>query len=104
MIGKLNQRATIQAKTSSSDGGGGFDGGWSDVATVWVFVESVGARNVFGPDRNEQRNRYRLTLRRNTLIEAGHRILIGGRSMTIENVIDEGANAPFMTLLCEEMS
>jgi SPP1 family predicted phage head-tail adaptor len=103
MIGSLNQRAVIAAKTSSSDGGGGFDDGWATVATAWVRIEPQGAREVFGPERNESRNRYRLTLRRNADIRAGQRVGIGARAMTIENVIDPGPNAQIMTLLCEEI-
>ena len=103
MIGLLNQRATIAAKTASSDGGGGFDDGWTTVGTAWVRIEPQGASEVFGPERSESRNRYRLTLRRNADIEAGHRVNIGARWMTIQNVIDEGPNAQIMTLLCEEI-
>jgi len=103
VIGALNQRATIAVKTASSDGGGGFDDGWATIATAWVRIEPNGASEVFGPERSESRNRYRLTLRRNVDIEAGHRVSLGARTMTIQNVIDEGPNAQIMTLLCEEI-
>jgi SPP1 family predicted phage head-tail adaptor len=103
VIGSLNQRATIAAKTFASDGGGGFDDGWATVATVWVRVEPKTGNDVFGPDRKEAQTRLRLTLRRNTVIAPGQRIAIGSRALTIRNVIDEGPQAQMMTLLCEEM-
>jgi SPP1 family predicted phage head-tail adaptor len=102
MIGSLNQRATIAAKTAVSDGGGGFADGWSTIATVWVRVEPAGGKDVFGPNRNESQTRYRLVLRRNAAIAAGQRVSIGTRSFTITAVLDEGPQAQTMTLLCEE--
>ncbi len=101
MIGALNQRATILAKTAVSDGGGGFEDGWSAIATAWVRIEPRSGTQVFGPDRNEQQVRHRLTLRRNEDIVAGQRVNVGARWFTIESVLDEGPNAQTMTLLCE---
>jgi SPP1 family predicted phage head-tail adaptor len=102
MIGALNQRATIEARTSASDGGGGFDDGWTAVATAWVRIEPKSGADVFGPDRNEQKMRYRLTLRRNADVVAGQRVSVGARRFAIESVLDEGPQAQTMTLLCEE--
>jgi len=103
MIGALNQRATVSAKTSESDGGGGFEDGWSAIATAWVRIEPRSGAQVFGPDRNEQQVRHRLTLRRNEDIAAGQRVNVGARWFTIESVLDEGPQAPTMTLICEEI-
>ena len=103
MIGALNQRATVSAKTSESDGGGGFEDGWSAIATAWVRIEPRSGAQVFGPDRNEQQVRHRLTLRRNEDIAAGQRVNVGARHFTIESVLDEGPQAPTMTLICEEI-
>jgi SPP1 family predicted phage head-tail adaptor len=103
MIGALNQRATIEAKTFAPDGGGGFNDGWSTIATAWVRIEPRSGADVFGPDRNEQQVRHRLTLRRNADIAAGQRVNVGARWFTIESVLDEGPQARTMTLLCEEI-
>ena len=103
MIGALHQRATIEAKTFASDGGGGFNDGWNTIATAWVRIEPRSGAQVFGPDRNEQQVRHRLTLRRNEDIVAGQRVSVGTRRFTIESVLDEGPQAQTMTLLCEEI-
>ncbi|HVT24444.1 MAG TPA: phage head closure protein [Rhizomicrobium sp.] len=103
MIGALNQRATIKAQTFVSDGGGGFDDGWSTIATAWVRIEPRSGTQTFGADRNEQQVRHRLTLRRNEDIVAGQRVNVGARWFAIESVLDEGPQAQTMTLLCEEI-
>lgn len=103
MIGALNQRATITAKTFESDGGGGFEDGWSTIATAWVRIEPRSGSDVFGPDRNEQQVRHRLTLRRNEDIVAGQRVNVGARWFTIQSVLDEGPQVQTMTLICEEI-
>jgi SPP1 family predicted phage head-tail adaptor len=102
MIGALNQRATIAAKTAVSDGGGGFGDGWTTIATVWARIEPASGRDVFGPSRNESQTRYRLTLRRNAAIAAGQRVSVGARWFAITAILDQGPQAQTMTLLCEE--
>ncbi|HEY4124731.1 MAG TPA: phage head closure protein [Rhizomicrobium sp.] len=103
MIGALNQRATIMAKTFAGDGGGGFDDGWTAIATAWVRIEPSTSRDVFGPDRNESQVRHRLTLRRNADIAAGQRVNVGARWFEIQSVLDEGPQAQIMTLICEQI-
>jgi SPP1 family predicted phage head-tail adaptor len=103
VIGALNQRGSIAAKTSASDGGGGFDDGWSTIATAWFRIEPTGGSDVFGPDRNEANARYRFTLRRNADIAAGQRVSIGARTFEIHSVLDEGPQAQTMTLICEQI-
>jgi SPP1 family predicted phage head-tail adaptor len=103
MIGALNQRATIASKTFASDGGGGFDDGWSTIATAWVRIEPKSGTDAFGPDRNESQTRHRLTLRRNADIAAGQRVILGPRTLEILSVLDEGPHAQIMALICEEL-
>jgi len=102
MIGALNQRAIIEAQTTAPDDGGGATGTWQTVTTVWLRIEPLSGRDVFGPDRNEQRIRHRLTLRREPAITAGMRARITTRIFTIQAILDEGPQASLMTLLAEE--
>ena len=103
MIGALNQRAAIVAKTFAGDGGGGFDDGWASIAAAWVRIEPQSGSDVFGPDRDESKMRCRLTLRRNPDIAAGQRVIVGTRTFEIKSVLDEGPQAQIMTLLCEQI-
>ena len=103
MIGGLDQRASLQAKVLTPDGGGGYAESWQTFATVWVSVSPVGAGDTFGPDALESRVRHRLALRRRSDVAAGQRILIGARTFRVHALIDEGARAETVTLLCEEL-
>ncbi|HEX3810019.1 MAG TPA: head-tail adaptor protein [Rhizomicrobium sp.] len=101
MIGDLNQRATLLARSMTPDGGGGFSESWNAIATLWVKLEAQSGSDAFGPDATEPRTRYRVTLRRNADVAAGQRLGIGTRAFAINNLLDEGAD--LMTLLVEDV-
>ena len=103
MIGELNQRASIEAKTLTADGGGGYSESWDVVATVWVSITPNSGGDVFGPDQAESRVRHKIMLRRTTVVAAGQRVVVGSRTFRIHAVLDEGPNATLMNLLCEEL-
>ena len=101
MLSNLTQRAMIEAQTLVPDGGGGYTTSWTTLATVWAAVEPIGGADVFGPDANESRVRYRITLRRRTDVTAGMRVRVNARTFAIHAVLDDGARAQFITLLTE---
>jgi len=103
VIGALNQRASIRAKTLTSDGGGGYTESWDEIAQAWVSIEPTGGGDVFGPDAVESRVRHRVMLRRNSLVAAGQRVVVGSRTLRIHAVLDAGAHEALTTLLCEEL-
>ena len=103
MIGGLDQRASLQAKVLTPDGGGGYAESWQTFASVWVRVAPIGAGDTFGPDAVESRVRPRLALRRRTDVAAGQRVLVGARSFKVHALLDEGPRASTVTLLCEEL-
>jgi SPP1 family predicted phage head-tail adaptor len=103
MISNLNQRASILAPTLTPDGGGGFSESWNAIATVWCQLEPQSGDDVFGPDAVEQRLRHRVMIRRLATVAAGQRLAIGSRTLRIHAVLDDGPQAPLMTLLCEEL-
>jgi SPP1 family predicted phage head-tail adaptor len=103
VIGGLDQRASLQAKVLTPDGGGGYAESWQTFATAWVKVAPVGANDNFGPDALESRVRHRLVLRRRADLAAGQRALVGARTFRVHALLDEGARAETVTLLCEEL-
>lgn len=102
MIGELRHRAAIEAKTLTPDGGGGFSEAWETFALVWAGLEPVSGGERFGPGRLEARVSHRIRIRRLDGVDAGQRVRIGARLFAIRAVLDEGAQAQFLTLLCEE--
>jgi SPP1 family predicted phage head-tail adaptor len=103
MISNLNQRASVLAPTLTPDGGGGYSESWNAIATVWCKLEPQSGDDVFGPDAVEQRLRHRVTIRRLATVAAGQRLVLGSRTLWIHAVLDDGPQAPLMTLLCEEL-
>jgi SPP1 family predicted phage head-tail adaptor len=103
MLGNLNQRASILARSTVADGGGGIGESWTVLASAWVSVAPISGEDVFGPDASESRVRYRIIIRRNTDVTAGMRVAIGTRTFSIVAVLDEGNPSPLCDLLCEAL-
>ena len=103
MIGELNQRAALQAKTLTPDGGGGFAESWQSFASVWVAVAPIGGNDAVGADALQSRVRHRILLRRRSDLAAGQRVVVGARRFKVQGVLDQGPQSATMTLLCEEL-
>lgn len=103
MIGELTQHATLQAKTLTPDGGGGYDESWETFGMAWIALAPISGGDVFGPDTVESRIRHRITLRRRSDLAAGQRALVGSRKFKIHAVLDDGPQSKTVTLMCEEM-
>ncbi|HEX3653730.1 MAG TPA: phage head closure protein [Rhizomicrobium sp.] len=103
MLSQLNRRVALETQTLTPDGGGGYSGGWSTVATVWAEIEPISGSDVFGPDAGEALVKYRVAIRRRTDVIAGMRVNDGGRLFIIRAVLDEGPQSQFLTLLAEKI-
>ncbi|MGQ0740925.1 MAG: phage head closure protein [Alphaproteobacteria bacterium] len=102
MIGEANARVTLEAKTLTPDGGGGYAETWESYATVWGALAPQSGREPVEAARPEMRVTHRLTIRRRSDVSANHRARQGTRTFAIVAVLDAGSRAPWMTLLCEE--
>jgi SPP1 family predicted phage head-tail adaptor len=103
MLGQLNQRATILAQTLTPDGGGGYSESWNMVAILWARLTPVSGRDRTSADHLQSRARHKLTLRRNTIVNAGQRVQIGTREFAIHAVLDPGPQSGFIALALEEL-
>ena len=101
MLSKLNQRAALAAPVLVPDGAGGYTAIWQTFATVWAAIEPLGGGDVFSPDAEESRVRFRITIRRRTDVIAGQRVTAGGRTYAIRAVLDDGPQSQVLTLLTE---
>jgi SPP1 family predicted phage head-tail adaptor len=102
VIGEARQRATLEAKTLTPDGGGGFSESWDSYASVWAQLLPQGGSEPLEAGRTESRVSHRMLIRRRTDVSANHRVRIGARAFAILALIDEGPHALWMTLLCKE--
>ena len=103
MLSSLKQRATLQTKTLTPDGGGGFSESWQTIGNAWVEIVPLGANEKFGPDALDTRIRHRITLRARSDIVSGMRLATASRSFAIRAVLARETSNPLLTLLCEEL-
>jgi SPP1 family predicted phage head-tail adaptor len=103
MLSKLKQRAALLSRTLDPDGGGGFSESWAAIASVWIDIRPLGARERFGPDALESRARHRIVLRARSDVAPGMRVATATRSFAICAVLAADAASPLMTLLAEEL-
>ena len=104
MLSTLNQRATLRARTLTPDGGGGFSESWDAFAQVWIALSPLAATNTVGAAHLESRVRHRIVLRRRSDLSPGQRVEVGARIFRVHALLDEGARASAVTLLCEELT
>jgi SPP1 family predicted phage head-tail adaptor len=101
-IGAARQRAVLEAKTLTPDGGGGFAEDWEPYAVVWAALAPGSGGERVEAGRIESRISHTVAIRRRTDVSANHRLRIGERVFAIRALIDPGAPSLWMTLLCEE--
>jgi SPP1 family predicted phage head-tail adaptor len=102
LIGRARERAVLEAKVLTPDGGGGFAEVWEAYATVWARVDVAGGGEPLEAGRNEARLTQRVLIRRRGDVSVNHRVRLGARVLAIRAVVDDGGRALWMTLLCEE--
>src|SRR5262249_44751390 len=101
-IGAARQRAALQSKVLTPDGGGGFAEGWETYAVVWAALQIGQGTQSLQAGRLESRVSHRLTIRRREDVRVNHRVVLGTRVLAIRAIEDEGAQALWMSLSCEE--
>jgi SPP1 family predicted phage head-tail adaptor len=102
MIGPLDQRARLLARTAAPDGGGGTSVSWTELAEIWIALEVTSGSQDAAANRLESRARYRLTLRRRADVAAGMRLETAAHLLVVLAVLDDGPRTQFMILLCED--
>lgn len=90
--GRLNQRITLQQKVTTADGAGGYSISWQDVTTLWAEVVPHSTSERLISDKETLENRYIITIRHRTDINASMRFVLGSRTFTIIGIMDAGAH------------
>jgi SPP1 family predicted phage head-tail adaptor len=102
MIGNLDERVTIEARSRASDAGGGAAVTWTPVAAVWAKV----AARPRGEDAEGEARRaltvFELTIRRRTDVTAAMRAVWRGRALYFRGIADEGPHQPYLRVLADD--
>ena len=101
-IGAARQRAALQSKVLTPDGGGGFAESWETFATVWARLDAERGSQSLQAGRLESRVSHRAVIRRRSDVSPNHRLCLGARILAIRAIEDEGPQASWITLVCEE--
>lgn len=100
--GKLRERITIQSETSTSDGGGGYTVGWSNVATVWAQVKPQRGNEALEAMQMRDTQLYDVIIRYRTDVLPKNRITWNNRIFNIRAVMNKDERDKYLTLVCED--
>lgn len=100
MIGKLDQRVSLQSKTLTDDGAGGASETWTEYAEVWAQVRPMTGREREIAMRNEAHANYVVTIRHRT-VSPLDRILWRGRYLNIRFVKEAGPRNQYLDIEAE---
>lgn len=88
--GNLDQRITLQARSTAQDAAGQPTDTWLDVATVWAQVQAVRGREFFAAAQTQQEQTVKVRIRYRAGVTTAMRLLWEGRPHDITGVIPVG--------------
>jgi len=100
--GRLTQRAALQSALETRDDAGGVIRTWRTLATRWVRVQPLSARERLYAGQVAAEVTHKITLRHYSGLEANDRVVIGARIFEIQGVIDPAEDGREMLLLAVE--
>ena len=101
MIGKLDQRVTMQRTTATPDGAGGTTYAWGDLGTVWANVFTVRTGEAMTEGRMNAAALVVFTVRNRSDLDERDRIVWGGVAYNIRSIRREGQRPQFVKIEAE---
>ena len=103
---RLKHRVILQEATQSADGAGGFSTSWSDVDTVWAEIVPFASRSTtqerLVAEQLDVQQRYRITMRYRSGVDAGMRVKYGSRLFNILSVVNVQERGEALEIFCLE--
>ncbi len=100
--GRLRTELSLQTATRVSDGQGGSNETWEEVASVFALLEPSEAQPFFGADQPLETVTHRVTLRTRADVVRGMRFVKGTRKFLILSVLDPDESGRFLVCRTEE--
>lgn len=88
--GNLDQRITLQSRSTGVDAVGQASATWLDVATVWAQVHTVRGREFFAAAQTQQEQTVKVRIRYRSGVTTDMRLMWEGRPHDITGVIPVG--------------
>jgi len=104
MIGRLDQRITLQSRTETSDGAGGTETAWGDfssVPKVWAKVDALSGSERVEEGAFNASGMWRFTIRNRDDVSEKDRIKWGGDFYNIRQVSRMGGRAMYLEIVAE---
>ncbi len=103
-IGRLDERITVQNRTDTADGSGGYSSSWGALATAWALVEELSARERYFAGKVEHNVTHRVVMRYRTDVTSDMRLLRADGSTVLQiRGVREGDGRKRWTILdCEQ--
>ena len=101
-IGKLRHRLTLEAPSSTADGGGGAGIAWTAVAEMSGAIETMTGGEIVVADRISGNRQVIVSIRHREDIAPAMRFRLGGRLLAIRAVVDPDGKRKHLRCLCEE--
>lgn len=99
--GKLNQRVTIEQRSTTQDAIGQPVETWTTVATVWAHIRHPSGIEKIKSDADISIVKASIRIRYRTGIDAGMRVVHGATTYGIEAVLPDVAGKQHVDLICE---
>lgn len=105
--GRMDQRITIERKTRTSDGMGGFTETWAEQGTIWAEVLPLSTREIWNAMQISAETRFRVRVRfrgdanGSPYYTSADRVTWRGRTYGIERVVEIGRREGLEILMVE---
>ena len=104
-IGKLNKRITLQYKTQTADGMGGFTEVWTSIIPdIWAAIWPVSAKEMVSADKTTMTVTHRIRIRYRSTISGSWRVKFGTRYFAITGIVNPEERNEWLDLVCIEAS
>lgn len=97
-----NASVSIQSKTRTADGMGGFAVSWSNPSAVDCYLEGIGGAERWQAMRVAPGNRWRCIIAYQAGVSAGQRAVIGSNVYNIEAAVDMGGRGVWLEMTLGE--
>jgi SPP1 family predicted phage head-tail adaptor len=101
-VGAMRERVTLQQPVRMTDGGGGADTSWTEVATLWAAVLVVGGQEHVAAEMLSGEVTHEVLLRYRSGVAPSMRFQWGGRTLDILAVLAPDGTRRRLRCLCRE--
>ena len=105
--GKLRHRVVVQRYVGEADDYGDIrwqdDRNWRNACVMWAAVDPISGKEFYAAEQAQSEVSHKVRTRYRGGIKPGMRLLLGGRKLYIQSVIDWEERHESLLLMCKEV-